>query len=679
MPDHLELTDQENRRTQKIIEFLSDNQSELVKQIHRTFMSFIYKNRFTLHPRRLGEISAEEVESFKSFLQSPDISKVAEHGKDRAREGLAERSLLSLHGIFRQFFAEKMTDRDHEILRTAFKSIDAYNSTYLLGYMKSRENQTLKDQEQLRRALSTALDRQRRELFIKNHAIHTYINGIMLTDLDGIITYVNPAFLKMWKCENAEDLLGGNSDRFWGNTGFGNIIKAVTNTSGWHSEFVADREDGSSFNLVVSASLIRDDADHSIGIMASFVDATEKKRLESQFRQAQKMDALGQLAGGIIHDFNNLLQVISGYTQLELMNASKSSKQYNNLMQIEIAAKRGKDLTEQLRYFTRQDTGQTRPLHLNDVVNETYNLLKRTFQPDITIRIMLDPHLRTIKADPSQMSQLLMNLCVNARDAMITTEMNIKSDSHNGTSDHTLILETYNFDLDGKRASQFLNARPGHYICVKVSDTGVGMAPDLIERLFEPFFTTKSENLGLGLGLALVYGIVRQHNGFIDVKSRLGQGSSFEIYFPMLEEGIEDSVSEQLGQDLTHGKRAILVVDDETQVRELAAATLEKEGYNVLLAADGADALPLYDARRNEIELVVLDVMMPKMGGWECFHRLREIDPVVKVLIMTGYTTDSSVQDFLTEGANGVIIKPFNLDTFTDSVAEVLQPQSSPK
>ncbi len=679
MHDQIKLSDHEKDQLKNIINYLTKDQSELVKQISQTFLSLAFENRFTLHPRRLKELGTEEVESFKIFLQYLDISKVEEQGKEHAKEGLGERSLLSLGILLRQFFFERIKVQNSDNLRTAIKAVDTYMSAYLQGFIAERENQTLKEQEELRKALSTALDRQRRELFIKNHAIHTYINGIMLTDLEGTVTYVNPAFLKMWRYESDEEVLNLQSTQFWGDTSFNMIMRILKNTGGWQSESVANRRDDSSFDLVISASLIRDDTDQPVGIMASFVDATEKKRLESQFRQAQKMEALGQLAGGIIHDFNNLLQVISGYTQLELMNISKDSDRYNNLMQIKIATDRGKGLTEQLRFFTRQDTGKSQPLYLNDVVNETYNLLKRTFQPEITIRLMLDPHLRTIKADPSQMSQLLMNLCVNARDAMMTGKATGKTDSYRGTSNNMLTLETYNFDLDKKRASQFLNAKPGQYVCVKVSDTGIGMPPELIERLFEPFFTTKSDKSGIGLGLAVVYGIVRNHNGFFDVHSKLGEGSNFEIYLPVLEEEVKEPVLEELRSSLIHGRGAVLVVDDELQVRELAVQTLKKCGYNVLLAENGVEALSLYEDRRDEIDLVVLDVIMPKMGGWECFHRLKEIDPSIKILIMTGYTANGSAQDFIQEGADGVIIKPFDLDSFTNSVNKVLNIRSSSK
>jgi two-component system cell cycle sensor histidine kinase/response regulator CckA len=672
MHDNFKLTNNEKALLKKVLSYLEKNQSELVEKISKILLTTAFENRFTLQPRRLRELGSEEVLNLKNFLQSLDTSQIREIGEERALEGLGEKPLLSLCKIIRGFFLEKIKPQEVEILKAAIKATDVYMASYLFGFIQSRENQTLKDQEQLRKALSTALDRQRRELFIKNHAIHTYINGIMLTELEGNITYVNPAFIRMWHYNDLEEVLNLTSTQFLGAKDFSSIMNVLQETGGWQHEFIANRNDGSSFDLVVSASLIRDDTDQPIGIMATFVDVTDRRRLEAQFRQSQKMEALGQLAGGIVHDFNNLLQVISGYTSLELMHTSKESDRYNNLIQIRIATERGKGLTEQLRFFTRQDTGTAILLSMNNVVKETYNLLKRTFQPEIRIDMKLDHTLRTIKADPSQMSQLLMNLCVNARDAMIAGQNTIKKESYRKTADNLLTLETSNVDLDEDEASQYLNAKPGSYVCVKVRDTGVGMQPELIERLFEPFFTTKSDKTGIGLGLAVVYGIVQNHNGFFDVHSKIGEGSTFEIYLPVFEEAIEKVAAEEEKPSLDHGKGAVLVVEDERQVRDLAVKTLEKCGYTAIIAKDGAEALSLYKNRKDEIDLVVLDVVMPKMGGWECFHRLKEIEPSVKVLIMTGYTTDGSVQDFLKEGAKDVILKPFDLDTFATSVKKIL-------
>ncbi|HUT64124.1 MAG TPA: PAS domain-containing protein, partial [Anaerolineae bacterium] len=359
MYEKFKLSKHEKAHIVKIAALYTENRSEIIDKIHQTFLSSAYENRFILHPRRLKELGPEEVERFIKFLQSLDTSQVIKSGNERAREGLGEKPFLLIGTMLHQFFFDNIKPQDFEVVKTAIKTIDAYVNSYIFGYMSAREHQTLKEQEQLRKALSTALDQQRRELFIKNHAIHTYVNGIMLTDLDGNITYMNPAFLRMWRLDDSDKMTELQCTQFLGTTDFGIIMKVLKTEQGWQKEFTAQCKDGSTFELVISASLIKDDTNQPIGIMASFIDSTERKRLESQFRQAQKMEALGQLAGGIVHDFNNLLQVITGYTSLELMNAPKESDRYNNLMQIKVATERGKGLTEQLRFFTRQDTGRT--------------------------------------------------------------------------------------------------------------------------------------------------------------------------------------------------------------------------------------------------------------------------------------------------------------------------------
>lgn len=675
MADQLDLTDHQKDQLKEVIKSLQKKQSDLIEIFNKNFRSMAFENRYTLHPRRLKELGSEEVKSFSNFLQSQDASAVLKHGELRAQEGLGERPLLSLGDLLRGFFFGSMKDIESGILQTAIKAVDLYMANYLYGFMTARERQTLKDQEQLRIALSTALDRQRMELFIKNHAIHTSINGIMLTDLDGHITYVNPSFLVMWKYKKADEIMDLQSSQFWGMEKSNDILETLKKRGGLQNEFTATRRNGSTFEVVVSASLIKDDTNKPIGIMASFVDVTERKHLEAQFRQAQKMEAIGQLASGIVHDFNNLLTIISGYTELEMMNLPEDSEKYNNFMQIKIASDRGKDLTQQLRFFTRQDSGEREPVDLNNVVKETYNLLKHTFLPEINIMLNLDPRLNIIEADPSQMSQLLMNLCVNARDAMVGSEgLTGMRPEPRGTGG-ILTIETCNIELDRTKASRFINAKAGRYICIKVSDTGIGMSQQVIERLFEPFFTTKGKKSGTGLGLAVVYGIVRNHRGFIDVKSDMGEGSAFEIYLPVLEVTTKKSVLKSMNSNLAYSEGTILLVEDEKQVRELTLQALKKCGYRVLSAENGVQAISVYEERGVNIDLVILDVVMPEMGGWECFHRLKKMNPRVKVLIMTGYTANYSAQAFLNEGALGVVEKPFDLGNFTNLVRNVIYNQ----
>jgi PAS domain S-box-containing protein len=659
-----------SRKKSSQLKPLEKNREELAREISQTFLNLAFENRFTLHPRRLRELGAEEVKSFIAFFRDGDIEAVNRRGGQIAQEGLGRSAILALSTLFRDFYLGCLRNDSSGPLQTALQSVDQYMNAYLNGYMIALEAQTLKDQEQLRKALADALEQQRRELFIKNHAIHTSINGIMLTDLEGRISYVNPSFLKMWGYEAPAELIGVASAHFLGGDKARDILAGLLQTEGWHGELTARRKDGSATEVEVSASLILDTTGSQVGIMASYVDITERKRLESQFRQAQKMDALGQLASGIVHDVNNLLTAISGYAQLELMEIAPSNPMFRSLAQIKTATDRGRSLTQQLRVFTRQTTGERRSINLNTLVQETYELLRRTFPPNITIDLKLDPDLNIVNADPSQMSQLLMNLCVNARDAMTVDGRNgTENDSYHPTGGQLTVV-TSNVHLTPRQAARYLTARPGDYVCVTVSDTGIGMNQRVLDRLFEPFFTTKGERSGTGLGLAVVYGIVQNHQGFIDVRSTFNAGSTFEVYLPVADRKIEGAKPEEPTAVLVPGRGTVLVVEDELQVREMVVRTLQKCGYEVMAAEHGLDALNVYEARKKPIDLVILDMIMPKMNGWDCFHRLKKADPQVKVLIMTGYTSEGNPRQLLSEGAVGFIEKPLNLQMFTQAVQE---------
>jgi two-component system cell cycle sensor histidine kinase/response regulator CckA len=652
------------------LDFLNESKTELIAQVEKAFVSMAFENRFTLHPRRLRELGAEEYNQFITYLQSGDASLGGAQGRKRAEEGLGQHLLMEFGVILRNFCLERAKDRLPPMLPLALNTVDEYINDYLNGYIEIREKKILQDQEQLRVALSTALERQRRELFIKNHAIHTSINGIMLADLEGIITYVNPAFLEMWKIEDEAKVVNTLCSAFLGDITNEDIIMILMEQGGWQGEITSRRSDGSSFDLSVSASIIRDETSHPVGIMAFFIDVTERHRLETQFRQAQKMEALGQLAGGIVHDFNNLLTAISGYAQLELMDLPQDSPAYQDFLQIKTATDRGKDLTQELRIFTRQASSDRESLNLNSVLNETYKILKRTFPPEVKIEIKAEQELQSIKANPSQMSQMLMNLCVNARDAIMSN--NDRSRSGGRQPGGMLELSTANVELSARLASRFLNVKPGKYICLTIRDSGTGINPQIMDRLFEPFFTTKGEKRGTGLGLAVVYGIVQNHDGFIDVASKPGEGSIFQIYLPVFKNHQGKPAPKPYMPDLTAGRGTVLVAEDEPQVREMVIRALEKSGYSVLSAADGREAVSLYEKYGEEIDLVVLDMVMPHMGGQECYRQLKAMNPEARIMIMTGYTSDTSAETFFREGNIQVIKKPFELQNFTRSVRQAI-------
>ncbi|HUI69337.1 MAG TPA: response regulator [Spirochaetia bacterium] len=636
--------------TNPLADLFERKRADLEALLVSHLQSAAFDNPYTLHPRRLAELGREIVERLCRFLDSPNRDEAMFYGQSIAGEGIAEKTVVLLVATLHRFRIEQLSVGGESAL-ALFDNIDSFVSPFLEGFMKARESQILKDQEQLRRALSTALQNQGHELLIKEHAISTSINGIMLTDLAGKVTYVNPSFLSLWGFDSAREVIGARFEDFWVSAEAREIAHILPVSGGWRGELVARRRDQSNLTVELSASLICDERGQAVGVMTSFVDVTERKRLQAQVIQAQKMEAIGQLAGGIAHDFNNLLAVISGYLQLVMNDAPRDSQQYRDLMQIAAAVDRGTALTGQLRFFTRQTAGTRQVVSLNDIAHETLQLVKHTFPPQIVIDLSLTRSSVNIEADPNQVSQVLINLCMNARDAM--------TDPARKTAAGHLIIETSTVELSESDASRYANARRGKFAVLRVRDTGVGIPPELMERLFIPFVTTKAARSGTGLGLAVVYGIVAGHHGFVNVSSVVGKGAVFEVFLPISGRQIEASKKERVEPDLTTGHGAILVADDDPQVREVVTRILEGCGYSVIAAQDGEEALARFSDGVG-IDLVVLDFVMPGMGGRECLRRMKKIDPRARVLILTAHITDGSAQELLSEGALEVIEKPFN-------------------
>jgi two-component system, cell cycle sensor histidine kinase and response regulator CckA len=636
---------------------LRQKQEEIRETIDSLLRESVFNNRYALHPRRLAALGAEQVEAFLCFHDASEKSDAFAEGQKLAREGLGEKTVVAMAAAFRRFCTEAPSS-DLETLRAALETAERYTSRLMEGFLEAREAQIFQDQEQLRRALSTALESQSRELLVTNHAINTSINGVILTDLDGKVTWVNASFLSLWGMESPAEAVGSRFPEFWAEDAR-QVLDLLPRTGGWRGELLARRKDKSTFSVELSASFIRTEEGKAIGIMTSFMDITERKRLMAQVLQAQKMDALGQLAGGITHDFNNLLTAISGYLQLLMMNTPRNTGMYEDLIQMKAAVDRGTGLTRQLRLFTRQATGNRQIISLNDMAKETVGIFSHTFPPEIAIEMALCPSLRLIEADPNQISQVLVNLCVNGRDAM----MEGLAERRKGT----LAIETENVDLTEERAGQYMTAPPGPYVLLRVRDTGVGIPSEVMERLFIPFVTTKNAQRGTGLGLAVVYGIVTGHHGFLDVRSAVGQGAVFEILFPTSEREGNPHAVEVAPPPLAQGQGTILVVDDEPPVRAIMSRALAACGYTVITAADGREALSKFGSGKG-VHLVILDMMMPGMGGRECLAHLRAVDSGVRVLVTTGYTSDGSAQELLAEGALAIVEKPLDLQSFTETV-----------
>ncbi len=384
---------------------------------------------------------------------------------------------------------------------------------------------------------------------------------------------------------------------------------------------------------------------------------------EERLQQSQKMEAIGTLAGGVAHDFNNLLTAILGNTHLALLALQPDDPLQLRLAEVEKAANRAAVLTRQLLAFSRRQHLERRTFNLNDTVNEIMKLLQRIIGEDVEVRVIATPGLSAIFADPAQIELVIMNLAVNARDAMPQGGL--------------LTIETSNVDLDENYRRQYPYVNPGKYVQIRVSDTGSGIDAETRKRIFEPFFTTKEVGNGTGLGLSMVYGIVKQHDGHIIVFSEVGQGTTFKIFLPVVESAVEqEALAFQL--PLLGGTETILVAEDEDMLRDVARDILEGLGYAVLLANNGEEAVEMYEQNREQIDLLLLDVVMPRMGGWEAYERIRELGGDVPLIFMTGYSAETVQSRFVKQNKSMeelgamVLLKPYNVEGLGRKVREVL-------
>ncbi|HEX8845149.1 MAG TPA: PAS domain S-box protein [Pyrinomonadaceae bacterium] len=414
---------------------------------------------------------------------------------------------------------------------------------------------------------------------------------------------------------------------------------------------------GGRVKVEVNSSLILQDG-IPVGVQGIARDVTERKELEGQLRQAQKMEAAGKLAGGVAHDFNNLLTVINGYSNLTLRRLTAEDPLRLNVEEIRKAGERAAGLTRQLLAFSRKQVLQPKVIDLNGVVREVEKMLRRLIGEDIELRAALGPGLGRVKADPGQIEQVLMNLAVNARDAM--------------PRGGKLTIGTENVYLDEEYAAHHAAVAPGHHVMLAVSDTGSGMDEETRARIFEPFFTTKEAGKGTGLGLSTVYGIVKQSGGHIWVYSEVGRGTTFKIYLPRVGEDAQEYRQTPEPAERFWGAETILLAEDDEMVRTMTHVILTERGYRVLAAANGTAALSVCEQAEGPIHLLLTDVVMPGMSGRELADRLARLRPEMKVLFMSGYTDDAIVHHgVLDEGVN-FIQKPFTPDALARKVREVL-------
>ncbi len=389
--------------------------------------------------------------------------------------------------------------------------------------------------------------------------------------------------------------------------------------------------------------------------LAIIRDMTERKRLEAQLQQAQKMEALGTLAGGIAHNFNNLLMGIMGNASLMVSETDSTHPNYEKLKNIEKLVDSGSKLTQQLLGYAREGRYEIIPLNLNQLMKETSDTFRAT-KKELRVHRELAEDLFPIDADQGQIEQVLLNLYVNAADAMP------------GGGD--LFLKTINV-TDKDMKGRPYKPKPGNYVLLTVRDTGTGMDKRTTERVFDPFFSTKGLGKGTGLGLASVYGIIKAHGGYIDVESKKGSGTTFKIYLPGAEKKVE-MVAKSFRQ-IIKGSETVLLVDDEPMVLEVGTNMLKKLGYTVLEAKGGSEAVKVYKANKDKIDLVILDMIMPDRGGGETYDQMKEIDPTATVLLSSGYSIDGQATEILERGCNGFIQKPFTIKELSGRIREILE------
>jgi len=389
----------------------------------------------------------------------------------------------------------------------------------------------------------------------------------------------------------------------------------------------------------------------------------ERHRLEQQFRQAQKMDAVGRLAGGVAHDFNNLLTIITGYADLLLAGGKLEASQRTALEEVRRAAERGGALTHQLLAFSRGQPFTPKLVQLNTLIVNMEKMLSRLIGEDVELITVAAAEPAIARTDPGQIEQVIMNVVVNARDAM--------------PGGGKLIIETANADVDQAYAGSNVDLRPGSYVMLSVSDTGMGMDSETTTHLFEPFFTTKAPGKGTGLGLATAYGIVKQSGGAISIYSEPGRGTTVKIYLPSAEAKTPAEAAEQTPKPILRGSETILVLEDEARVRKLICEVLTSRGYNVIEAVRGEDALRKAMEYGDRIHLLLADVVMPEMSGPQAVEQIRAVQPGVKVLYMSGYTDEAMMHHGILESGTPFLQKPFLPDTLARKVREVLNSQAS--
>ena len=492
-------------------------------------------------------------------------------------------------------------------------------------------------------------------------AVEQAAEGVVITDLKGGIEYVNPAFERITGYARAEVL--GQNTRFLKSgqhdeSFYRELWDTITRGAVWTGRFVNRRKDGTLYHEDATISPVRDGAGRIVNYVGLKRDVSREVMLEAQLRQSQKIEAVGQLAGGVAHEFNNLLTTILGHSEMVTLGVTPGHPAHGHAVHIRQATGRAAELVHQLLAFGRKQVVRPRVLNLNTVVCEALKLLRPLLGEQIRIETRLAPNLGFVQADQDQIEQLIANLGTNARDAM--------------AQGGVLTIETTCVDLEEALQAEQESILPGRYVALSIQDTGCGMDAETRARVFEPFFTTKEVGRGTGMGLATVHGIVHQHGGRIVVHSVPGQGTTFRVYLPRVTEKEDRPGASGAAHRTRGGAATVLLVEDEDEVREVAQHILEAEGYTVLTAAHGAAALQVCAQYKARVDLLVTDVVMPRMGGRELAERLVRLHPETKVLYISGYAASFLSTEYRLEPGTAFLPKPFTRGTLAAKVRELL-------
>jgi two-component system cell cycle sensor histidine kinase/response regulator CckA len=603
-----------------------------------------------------------------------DVPFIASSGEEAIEKAAATRPNLVLMDIRLKGQMDGV-DAAHELRRrlnipVVFLTAYADESTLQRAKVAEPYGYLLKpfERRELRISIETALHKHKMEQKVQQKeqwltaVLWSIGDGVIVADKDGVVTFINPVaeLLTGWKRQEAVGKRLPEILRIVGpaqQTVEHPVMRVLREGEVVHIEDDFDllTKSGEKIEVDDSAAPLKDANGNISGVVVVFSDATERRAYEEELRRAHKMEAVRRVAGGMAHDFNNLLSVITGYSEFLLGHFEESDPLRKHLDKIHRA---GASLTRQLLVLGSRQLLQPEILDVKAVISDMEMMLRLLAGQQVDVLIKVAPDLGHIKADQKQIEQIIMNLSLNALDAM-----------PNGGR---LIVEASNIILDRSYVRRHVGVEPGEYVMLTVSDTGCGMDTEVQSHLFEPFFTTKDETRGTGMDLSAVYGIVRQSGGHIDIESEPGKGSTFMIYFPRVEDTAPARAAIPGLIEMPRRPETVLLVEDEEGVRSLLRKMLRKRGYTVLDARDGSEALFVSKEHQGPIHLLLTDVVMPKMNGWELAKRLSPLRPEMKVLFMSGYTDDAIVRHSMSDAATAFIQKPFTPDALVEKVSDVL-------